>query len=243
MFLFGAAKKAAEVAGLVDAPEPEIEDQVEVDQDVQPVHLVQTIDIKQIGNVAPFVSIKDPAKDLAILEELYGVYRESEKVMVMSCEDCEAEYTIPYQEGVSLDEDCECPDCGYEGDVSDFLKQIDTKTSTSRTPSVDELLFVAGHRPVPSYYSDRDRQAVFDKVNTMVVDYYASLLGHGGALSDEEAARGVRFDGMDSDGVYKVSCGGCQDEDDNCQCNAQRMQYFGKLRPLSEMVNDDDGEE
>tara|TARA_R110000851_G_scaffold282324_1_gene435853 strand:- start:376 stop:1107 length:732 start_codon:yes stop_codon:yes gene_type:complete len=243
MFLFSAAKKVAEVAGVIDEPKIEVIADLDLHwNEPQPVNLDQHITAKQIGNVPPFVRVIDPADDLAILEELFGVYRDAEKVMEMSCPECHAEYTVPYQTGLGLDAPCECPDCEYEDTISDFLDSIEVKTSTSRTPSDLEVLF-ATKQEVGRHWDMDDVQRVAGKNRDSLMGYYAVLKGNEHTLGTYDTARGRRDDGIDHLGRWMVSCGGCQSDGDGCQCANTTMKYFGRMVSIKGMDDVDEDDE
>tara|TARA_R110000851_G_scaffold182282_2_gene331397 strand:- start:173 stop:901 length:729 start_codon:yes stop_codon:yes gene_type:complete len=241
MFLFSAVKKVAEVAGVIsDEPDIIIDDDP-VPYIPEPVDLSQTITAKQVGNVAPYVRVIDPADDLAILEELFGVYRAADKVMEMSCPSCDSESTLPYQTGLNLDDYCSCPDCGHEDTFADFLDAIDTKVSTSRTPSDLEVLFAIG-QCIYDHWDGHDIELAIEGIRESLMDYYAVLLGKEPTMSDQDSSRGRRDDGLNLHGRWMVSCKGCQDDGDGCQCNNLTMKHFGRIVSIKGMVNDEEGE-
>jgi hypothetical protein len=241
MFLFSAAKKVAEVAGVIDEPEIIIVDDPEP-YIPEPVNLSQTITAKQVGNVPPFVRVIDPADDLAILEELFGVYRNAAKVMVMSCPECDAEYTMPYEVGLNLDDYCECPDCGHEDTFSDFLDGIVTKTSTSRTPSNAEVLF-AIKQEISRHWDIDDVHRIAGEKRDSLMGYYAVLTGNEPTLGPYDTARERRDDGMDHLGRWMVSCNTCQGDGDGCQCSNTTMKYFGRMVSIKGMNDIDEDDE
>ena len=241
MFLFSAAKKVAEVAGVIsDKPDIIIDDDP-VPYIPEPVNLSQTITAKQVGNVTPFVKVIDPADDLAILEELFGVYRAADKVMEMSCPSCDSESTLPYQTGLNLDDCCTCPDCEHEDTFADFLDAIDTKVSTSRNPSDLEVLFATRQR-VYDHWSDHDIEQATEGIRESLMNYYGVLLGKEPTMGDHDSSRGRRDDGLNLNGRWMVSCKGCQDDDDGCQCSNNTMKHFGRMVSIKGMVNDEEDE-
>jgi hypothetical protein len=225
--IFSAPRAVGEVLGVVSERDDLIiiDDQLDIEP-VKPVAVkLEATVFEPCGIVEAHVEVKDPNVDKAILEELFGVYRSSQKIMELSCPGCEHETEQPYVSAHLEDMVC-CSECDYEAELNEFLDDIVTRASTSRTPTDDEVSFVVG--------SHRHHQA-----RDVLKKYYALLTGADTEpLTDRELSGDHRFDGIDENGTYQKSCNGCQSPGDGCQCRAEKFIYFGKLRPLSEMSDD-----
>lgn len=166
MFL-SAARKAAEVAGFVEAGVPEpVDDSEPMTPDVQKSRITT---LHQVGHVRYHVF--NPADDLAILQEVFGVLKDKIKKHEACCPECSKVDWVDVGQ-FEDDEEIRCSDCGYEGEFCQFDDGIEETWSTSSTPAFD--------------IHDR-----CDFSQKRLLDYYAALEGRDGldrqGVEDTEA--------------------------------------------------------
>lgn len=155
MFL-SAARKAAEVVGFAEAEVPEpVNDSEPMAPDVQPD---MKIGLKQVGHVRYHVF--NPAVDLAILQEVFGVLKDRVDKHEAFCPECSKVDWVDVDQ-FEDDEEIRCSDCGYEGEFCQFDEGIIATWSTSSTPAFDV----------------HDR---CDYSQRQLLDYYAALEGRDG---------------------------------------------------------------
>lgn len=230
MFGIGIAKKGLQAANIIAEDEVELEDQEEVVQIAKPV-VYENITVKQVGNVPPVII--DPQRDFEILTEAFGVFRSKQKVMMLSCEECDHEASIPY-ESVSLDDDCTCSECGYTAEFHDFFDSLEETVSSSRVPSRDELKILVG-AGWNHWWDDDD----VDELRKELLAYFGVLNGELEMLNDKHTEAG---DTMHlSSGTWRRKCGHCTNN--GCYCGQGRMRWFDRLTSISEGQADEEDDD
>lgn len=174
---FSAAKKAAEVAGFIEAEPEEIIEEVSLTPMKQP-NMICTL--KQVGYVR--YAVFNPADDLSILQQVFGVLKKRVEKNEMSCPDCC--HTAFVEVGTfEEDEYITCPGCGNEEEFSVFDDGISEIWGTSITPA-----FSVGDRCGHSLQQ--------------VLNYYAALEGREGSLTQGVDLENYSFTGrFTKDGV------------------------------------------
>lgn len=158
---FSAAKKAAEFTGLVEAPVELVEPEPEAPVITKQPDLVTTL--TQVGNVR--YTVFNPADDLKILEELFGVLHERKMHTLMECPEC-------CHEGSCLEGTFEqydlitCSECGHEDAFNHFEGYDFQMWTHSRTCTPEEVLHVS------SFHDEK-----------LLAEYYAELSGKEGLLA------------------------------------------------------------
>ena len=154
MFM-SAARKAAEVVGIVDEVPEHIEEEVAAIPTKQSGAIVK---LEQVGNVR--YTYFNPVGDLKILEELFGVLHEQEQLHNLSCTNCDHEDTCPT--GTFDDDDeVQCSECQHEDDFDCFDDGVFTTWTCSRKYTSAEVMHVGSDR-----FTAR-----------AMLDYYAALMG------------------------------------------------------------------
>lgn len=173
---FSAAKKAAEFTGLVEAPVELVEPEPETPVITKQGDTIATL--KQVGNVR--YTVFNPATDLKILEELFGVLHERKLHTMMACPNCGHDDTC-LQGTFDDDEYITCSECSNE-DTFECFEEYDFQMWThSRTCTPEEVLHV-------SILHDEK----------LLAEYYAELSGKEGLLAGNPD---MEFTGDYSDGL------------------------------------------
>jgi Zn ribbon nucleic-acid-binding protein len=207
-----AAKKVAEVAGLISEDQPEVEDGNSIPQITKQTD--KTVALTQVGNVR--YTYFNPMDDKTLLENLFGVMHDKKKsVHYLSCPDCNHHDMVDVGT-FEDDEEISCSECGYEGDFENFDDGEYEVWEVSRKYTFKEVDFV-----VNGYWP-----------HTALV-YYAALLGKPDALASNDD---YEFSGQYNDGVPMYR-GTLHSWDQRCP---EWSHLRGKIKPLSDMPTDDE---
>lgn len=212
MFM-SAARKAAEVVGIMEEVPEHIEEEVAAIPTEQPDIIVS---LAQVGNVR--YTYFNPAGDLKILEELFGVLHEQKQLHNLSCPSCSHEDTCPTGT-FDDDEEVQCSECHYEADFDCFDDGIYKTWTCSRKYTSAEVVHVGSDR-----YSAR-----------VMLDYYAALMGKPDELEGRE---NYTFNGEYVNGLPLY-------EDNTYDWHKRTPDWGdlrGKLRSISEMDTQADKE-
>lgn len=153
---FSAVRKTAEVAGFVEAEQPEpVNDPEPLTPDVQKSVIVT---LAQVGHVRYHAF--DPAIDLAILQQVFGVLKDRVEKHEVCCPNCAKTEWVDVGQ-FEDDEEIRCSDCDYEGEFCEFDDGVIEKWESSITPTFDTY----------------ER---CDYSQKQLLDYYAALEGREG---------------------------------------------------------------
>ena len=219
---FSAVKKTAEVAGFIEADEPEL-GLVEVDEVADETSIaapvkVSSTSIQQRGKIAPYVV--DPTVEYNKMAELFGVFDKGSRQYEMSCPSCGEEQLIDAT-SVDMQQECECPSCGEQDTFDAFYDGLKEEVKSSRTPSDEEILLVTGK---PSRYIDNARWLA--KTRQELLEYYGLLNGVGSLVPSSDFTNLGLIKGR-----WRLRCGGCHD---SCDCSNDKMWMYGVIKSLQE---------
>lgn len=227
MFGLGYAKKGLEVAGFIE--EDVVEEVLEEAPSLTAIEGPSKVTGIQIGPIKPFV--KDPQQDFNHLVELFGVLGEPIKYIVCSCPECDHVEKGLHSEfsSTAMDTTVACSECGYEDEFAEFYDETVTESSTSREPSLYEIMLTVGNHDM----ADWDPESVFDlnhakRVREVALKYYAILSGKA-EIEHPGDRYGPIFLNQNGDYIVKHVHGWHSQVDD--------LTYFGKVKSLQVVRN------
>ncbi len=234
MFL-GLAKKGAEAAGFIEAPEPEIElvedDEVADETAVAAPVEVSSTTVKQVGKVAPYVV--DPQIEYNKMAELFGVFSSSNRRYAMVCPGCGKEDEV---EAASIDmqQDCLCPECNTEDTFDGFFSHVIEDLSSSREPTTKEICLVTGRNPNDKWDLERA-----ENIREQLRIYYGLLNGVGSLV---DLKQGHINNGMHNGKWMKYCSSNCSERSCGTGCGNERMKWYGKVLSLQAVQAEQEGD-